>query len=123
MEISHRLRSWASSVHGRKQLAVDNYSKALESIPLSLAINSGMNPLDTISELRNRHTTGGRYLGIDTRNLKISDMRRKGVIEPMKLKEQILESATDAAISIIMVSDVYRRSKIRSNWSPPKEPE
>jgi len=61
-EISYQLREWANSLSGREQLAVQKYADALESIPLTLAENAGMDPIDTQVELRAKHGQGKKWL-------------------------------------------------------------
>lgn len=64
-EVAVRLRRSAKSQYGKVRLAIECLSEALESIPYALAKNSGLNPLDTILELRSRHHTGEMYAGIE----------------------------------------------------------
>ncbi len=50
--IATQLREWSSSIEGRAQLSVHKYADALDSIPLTLAENAGMDPIDTMTELK-----------------------------------------------------------------------
>ena len=49
-----KIRSWGKSLEGREQLAAEKFAEALESIPLSLSENAGMDPIDTLASLRSR---------------------------------------------------------------------
>ena len=50
--ISNELRQWSNNLEGRAQLAVHKFAEALDSIPLALAENAGMDPIDTMTDLR-----------------------------------------------------------------------
>ncbi|MGI0091011.1 MAG: thermosome subunit beta, partial [Nitrososphaerales archaeon] len=57
-ELAGRLREYSTELSGREQLAVIKFSEALESIPLTLAVNAGMDPIDTQVDLRAKHGHG-----------------------------------------------------------------
>ena len=50
--IANELRGWSSNLEGRAQLAVEKFADALDSIPLSLAENAGMDRIDTMKNLK-----------------------------------------------------------------------
>lgn len=101
-----KLKDWADSFDGREQLAIKKYAEALESIPLTIAENAGMDPIDTMANLRARQNQGRRWTGIDARNTKIADMLSIDVVEPIAVKEQIIKSATEAACMVLRIDDV-----------------
>lgn len=45
------------------------YADALEVIPSTLAENAGLNPISTVTELRNRHAQGETTAGINVRKV------------------------------------------------------
>ncbi|MFB5623437.1 MAG: thermosome subunit beta [Nitrosopumilus sp.] len=100
------LKDWADNFDGREQLAIKKYAEALETIPLTIAENAGMDPIDTMANLRAKQNQGHKWTGIDARNMKISDMMAINVIEPIVVKEQIIKSATEAACMILRIDDV-----------------
>ncbi len=104
--IASQLKSWAESFDGREQLAIKQYAEALEQIPLTIAENAGMDPIDTIASLRSKQSQGKKWVGIDARNTQVSDMLMIEVIEPVAVKEQIIKSATEAACMILRIDDV-----------------
>ena len=53
-----KLRGWAKTLEGREQLAAEKFADALESIPLTLAENAGMDPINTITLLRSKQQKG-----------------------------------------------------------------
>lgn len=118
-EVSCQLRSWAQKLSGREQLAALKFADAMESIPMTLAENAGMDPIDSQVELRAKHGKDGKWFGVDALNGKISDMYAKSVWEPLAVKLQILRAATEAASMIIRIDDVIAATKMRT---PPGGP-
>jgi chaperonin GroEL (HSP60 family) len=114
-----KLREWASTLSGREQLAAEKFAEALEVIPLSLAENAGMDPIDTLTELRSKQSKGSKWTGVDARNGKIADMSKLDVVEPLAVKEQIIKSATEAASMILRIDDVIASSKSGGPPAPP----
>jgi len=100
------LKDWADNFDGRQQLAIKKYAEALETIPLTVAENAGMDPIDTMANLRARQNQGQKWTGIDAKNMKISDMMGINVVEPIVVKEQIIKSATEAACMVLRIDDV-----------------
>src|SRR5256712_5775891 len=115
-----KLREWASTLSGREQLSAEKFAEALEVIPLSLAENAGMDPIDTLTELRSKQSKGSKWTGVDARNGKIADMSKLDVVEPLAVKEQIIKSATEVACMILRIDDVIASSK--SGGGPPMPP-
>jgi thermosome len=105
-----QLKDWADNFDGREQLAIKKYAEALEIIPLTIAENAGMDPIDTMAKLRAKQSQGRKWTGIDARNTKIADMLVIDVIEPIVVKEQIIKSATEAACMILRIDDVIATS-------------
>ncbi|MBI3841882.1 MAG: TCP-1/cpn60 chaperonin family protein [Thaumarchaeota archaeon] len=109
--VSTKLRQWAQSLSGREQLAVEKFAEALESIPVALARNSGMNTIDSITQLRAKQSAGERWAGIDATNGVVGDMQKTEVIEPLKVKEQVIKSATETANLILRIDNVVAVSR------------
>ena len=101
-----QLKDWADNFDGREQLAIKKYAEALEVIPLTIAENAGMDPIDTMANLRAKQNQGRKWTGIDAKNTKIADMLSIDVVEPIAVKEQIIKSATEAACMILRIDDV-----------------
>ncbi|RNJ73477.1 MAG: thermosome subunit [Thaumarchaeota archaeon S14] len=104
--IAMHLKEWADSLDGREQLAVKRYAEALEAIPLTIAENAGMDPIDSMASLRSRHSQGKKTMGIDARNTRVADMLEASIVEPVSVKEQVIKSATEAACMILRIDDV-----------------
>ncbi len=54
-ELSLRLRQYASTIKGKEQLSINAFAEALEIIPKALAMNAGLNPIDSMIELKTKH--------------------------------------------------------------------
>jgi len=104
--LAAELNEWSSSSEGREQLAIKQYAEAFEAIPLTIAENAGMDPIDTIITLRANQSSGKQTVGINAKESKIGDMFRLDIVEPLAVKEQIIKSATEAACMILRIDDV-----------------
>jgi len=60
MEVCVKLREHARKVEGVESMILKAYSDALELIPYTLAENAGLNPINIVTELRNRHLKGDK---------------------------------------------------------------
>ena len=120
--LAGQLNEYADSFDGREQLAVKQYAEALESIPLTIAENAGMDPIDTIISLRAKQNSGKKGSGINAREGKIGDMNSLNILEPLVVKEQIIKSATETACMILRIDDVIAISGGPSSGGPPSMP-
>ena len=112
--VAQRIREWSVSLPGREQLAAEKYADALDSIPLTLARNAGMDIIDTQVQLHSKLSDSNTpKIGIDVMNAKIADMSSKGVYEPLVVKENIINSATETASLILRIDNVIAASKTK----------
>jgi thermosome len=116
--VASKLREWTSTLIGREQLAAEKFAEALEVIPLTLAENAGMDPIDAATDLRAKQSKGAKWMGIDARSAKITDMSKMDIFEPLSVKEQIIKSATEAASMILRIDDVIASSKSPGGMPP-----
>src|SRR3990172_7336399 len=118
-ETAKQLREYAVKVGGREQLAIEAYAEALETIPLTIAENAGLDPIDIMVELRSRHAEpGNKWFGVQVRTGKIADMLADDVIEPLRVKEQVIKSATEAASMLLRIDDVVSSKGTRESGPP-----
>ncbi|QLH75550.1 MAG: TCP-1/cpn60 chaperonin family protein [Methanomassiliicoccales archaeon] len=117
MEISMRLKEYASKVSGREQLVINAFAASLESIPATLAENAGLDKVDILIQLRQAHANGMVDAGVNVFDGKVEDMRKKYVLEPIRVGRQVISSAADAATMIIRIDDV-----IASKGAEPSPP-
>ena len=110
--IAKELRSWASTLPGREQLAAIRFAEALEVIPLTLAENAGMDPIDTQVQLRAMQEKSTKPVyGVNVAKGKVEDLSKSSVCEPLVVKEQIIASAAEAACMILRIDDIIAASK------------
>ena len=124
--VAARLRDWSGSLSGRTQIAAYRFAEAIEAIPITLAENAGMDPLDTQVQLRARvaenleRSGQGRAeivkakYGINVIEGKVADVSKQNIFEPLAVKEQVINSATEAASLILRIDDVIAASKPKS---------
>jgi thermosome len=106
VELALRLREYASTVGGREQLAIEAFADAMEVIPKTLAENAGLDQIDSLVALRSQHEKGVKSAGLDMDTGKAVDMLNLGVVEPLKVKTQAIQSAAEAAVMILRIDDV-----------------
>src|SRR3989338_11195697 len=74
MELAVRLKNYAKTIGGREQLAIEAFAEALEIIPRALAETAGMDAIDTLVELRSKHSAKqGKVFGINVFKSKVDD--------------------------------------------------
>ena len=111
-ELARRLKEYAIKVGGREQLAIEAFADSIEVIPRTLAENAGLDPIDIMVDLRSSHEKkGGLWMGVDVFKGGAKDMLKSGVLEPLKVKEQAIKSATEAASMILRIDDVIAAAK------------
>ena len=111
-EVSQKLRTYATKIGGREQLAIERFANSLEVIPTTLAENAGLNIIDMLVEIRSAHEkTKGRWMGVNAYTGKVTDMMKEGVIEPLSVKVQAIKSAVEAASMILRIDDVIASAK------------
>src|ERR671923_1610888 len=119
--VSQKIREWSGSMSGREQLAAEKFADALESIPLVLAENAGMDIIDTQVQLHAKSSSSGKVrFGVDVLEGKVADLASKDVYEPLLVKEQIIKSATEAASMILRIDNVITASKSKGTGAPPQ---
>lgn len=115
---SLKLRDYAATVGGRAQLAIEAFASALEIIPRTLAENAGLDPIDTLVELRAAHEHGNKHYGLNVFSGKAVDMLEEGVVEPLRVKTQAIASASEAAVMILRIDDVIAAGKMSKEEAP-----
>jgi thermosome len=117
-ELSKRIRDYAAKVGGREQLAIEAFAESLEMIPITLAENAGLDPIDILVSLRAAHDKpDGLWKGIHVFTGKTVDMMEENVLEPLTVKEQAIKSAVEASSMILRIDDVIASAK-----TPPPPP-
>jgi thermosome len=122
-ELAKQLRTYSQKLKGKEQLAIQAYAEALEAIPMTLAENAGMDPINALMELRSKHQGKQRWAGIDPIKVRVSDMLKLDIYEPLVVKMQAIKSAGEAAGMILKIDDVIAASKSKEAPGGPKGPE
>ncbi|MFD1512806.1 thermosome subunit alpha [Halomarina rubra] len=113
IELARQLRDFADSVSGREQLAVEAFAGALEIVPRTLAENAGLDPIDSLVDLRARHEAGDANVGLDVYTGATADMMAQHVVEPVRVKLQAIESATEAVELLLRIDDVVAAGDLK----------
>lgn len=106
VDIAGKLRSFANSLSGREQLAVEEFANALEYIPMTLAENAGLDPIDVLTDLKSNHDSGQMKAGLNLFTGNVEDVFESRIIEPYNIKKQAIDSASEVATMILRIDDV-----------------
>ena len=107
VEVAMKLRSYAKTVGGREQLAIEAFAETLEIIPRTLAETAGMDTIDTIVALRSKHSNkDGVHIGVNVHSAKLEDMKKNKVVEPLKVKTQAITSGSEVAEMLLRIDDI-----------------
>ncbi|XP_026316301.1 T-complex protein 1 subunit epsilon [Hyposmocoma kahamanoa] len=97
----------AAKVASLDQYAFGAFADALEAVPLALAENSGLSPIDTLSDVKARQVADKNpNLGIDCMGKGSNDMKALNVIESLHSKRQQIALATQLVKMILKIDDV-----------------
>ena len=112
IEVANHLRSIAPRFGGKEQLAVEAFARAVEGLPMALAENAGLDPVDIIMKLRASHSKPeGKWYGINVVTGEVEDMMKLGVIEPASIKANAIKAGTEAATLILRIDDLIAASR------------
>jgi len=120
-ELAVRLRDYAVKVGGREQIAIEAYADAFCAIPITLAENSGYNPIDKLVELKKAHAEGNKNFGLNVYTGKLVDMQKEGVIEPIRCKRQAIQSSEEAVEMLLRVDDMMISQSAKNTPPEPME--
>jgi T-complex protein 1 subunit eta len=120
MEISKYLRDYSRTVAGKQQLIIAAFAKALEIIPRQLCDNAGFDATDMLNKLRMRHAKGDTWAGIDIVNEGIRDNLEAFVWEPVSVKINAIQAATEAACLILSVDETIKNQESAAPQAGPQ---
>jgi len=107
MAVALSLRSYASSVGGREQMAITAFAEALEEIPRTIARNAGLDAIDTILNLRAKHAEN-KNAGLNILTGAAEDMLEKGVVDPLRVKVNSIKAGSETAAMVLRVDSMLR---------------
>jgi len=116
--LSRDLRAYAEGIGGREQMAIEAFAGALEVIPRTLAENAGLDPVNTIIAVRKAHAEGKSTYGVNVYEGGVMDMLEANVLEPVRVVDQAIQSATETAVMILRIDDVIS-SRAGANGAMP----
>lgn len=105
LSVANKLRKFSLEYEDMTQLIIDSYANTLEAIPIQLARSSGSNDLKLFVEARSKNKNNYK-IGIGVMTGNAEDMKKLGVIEPLRIKTQALQSAMEVCKSILRVDDM-----------------
>ena len=117
IDLVKQLREYGESVSGREQLAILKYAEALEVIPRTLIENAGLDTINLIADLKAAHEDSP-FLGINVFTGEVEDMKDSGVIEPLRVKIQALQSAGEASEMILRIDDMIAARNALESTGP-----
>merc|ERR1711977_549746 len=106
IELAIRLAEYAKTLQGQESYCVRAFAEAMEIIPYTLAENAGLNPMNIVTELRNRHVNGHMYDGINVRKGAITDMQEENVLQPLLVDTSAIQLATECVRAILKIDDI-----------------
>jgi T-complex protein 1 subunit delta len=106
MEISQKLLERSRTTTGLDSMTFRAYAEALEIVPYTLAESAGMNAIAIVTELRNRHAQGEKYVGINMRSGGISNILDENVLQPLLVTHSAVSLATECVRMILKIDDV-----------------
>lgn len=109
MLMARAVDSLAQRVSGKKALAVEAFARALRALPTAIADNGGFDGAELVAQLRALYATNSTStMGLDMQQGKTACMDALGVREALKLKRQVLLSASEASEMILRVDNILR---------------
>jgi len=108
MEMAKAVDALAAKTAGKRSLAIEAFARALRQLPTIIADNGGYDSAELVSKLRAAHYNGEKYAGLDMKAGAIANMAELGVTEPLRVKLQIINSASEAAEMILRVDHIQK---------------
>lgn len=94
MEISKYLRDYSRSIAGKEQMIISALARSFEIIPRQLCENAGFDATDILNKLRQKHSEGHIWFGVDINKEDISDNFTSTVWEPAIVKINSITAAS-----------------------------
>jgi len=108
MRMALAVQDLAQKVEGKQSLAIEAFAKALRQLPTIIADNAGYDSAEIVQNLRSAVANGDTEAGLNMFTGKVGNMRELGITECLRVKEQALVSATEAAEMILRVDDIVK---------------
>lgn len=102
------IQELAVTIEGKQSLAIEAFGRALRQLPTIIADNAGYDSAELVQNLRSAVANGDNEAGLDMNTGKVGNMKELGITECLRVKEQALVSASEAAEMILRVDDIVR---------------
>jgi len=106
IELAIKLAEYAKTLEGQESYCVRAFAEAFEIVPYTLAENAGLNAMNIVTELRNRHVNGEVYDGINVRRGAITNMQEESVLQPLLVDTSAVTLATECVRAILKIDDI-----------------
>lgn len=106
MEVSHQLKKYSRELTGNLSVCFRVFAESLEVVPITLAENAGLKPIEIVTELRTLHEKGNTNYGINIRKGGITDMYKENVVQPLLVSLSALTLATETVRQILKIDDI-----------------
>merc|ERR1719424_920767 len=106
MQVSYQLSKWAHSLEGMQQYCVRAFAEAMEVVPYTLAENAGLDAIQVVTELRNRHSNGESQCGINVRKGRVTNILEESVVVPLLVHTSAISLATECVRLILKIDDI-----------------
>merc|ERR1711998_488799 len=103
VEMAVRLEEHAQTLDGQESYCLRRFAEALEIVPYTLAENAGLQPMEIVTDLRNKHVQGLKHHGINVRKGCVTDMMEEDVVQPLLVDTSAITLATEAVRAILKI--------------------
>merc|ERR1712154_380816 len=103
------IREKANQIEGMDQYAYRAFANALEAIPIALADNSGLSPIESVAQAKKAQIESKNpHIGIDCMVTGESDMKKQKVYETLRGKQQAYLLAAQLVKMVLKIDDVMK---------------
>ena len=109
IELAQKLAVYARTLQGAEQCCVRSFADALQIIPFTLAENAGLDPIEIVTDLRNKHAQGHKRAGINVKNGNVVNdimTKKHNIMQPTLVTESALQLATETVRMILKIDDL-----------------
>ena len=106
MHLSYMLSKWADTLTGMHGYCAKAFAEAMEVIPYTLAENAGLDAIQVVTELRNRHAAGESAAGINVRKGRVTNILEENVVVPLLVHTSAVSLATECVRLILKIDDI-----------------
>lgn len=106
IEVLRVLMKELTALQGVEQFVYQEFAQALEVIPTTLAENAGLNPINVVTDLRQRHEMGEKNAGVSVRRLGASNTFDEHVLQPVLVSKSAISLASECVKLILRIDDI-----------------